>query len=81
MQARLERTPGRRDFESVRSKLTPEEVAEAVRHLVRPQPDLHHSVSLTGGEPLLHAAFLQQLLPLLGNLGLRVLTSKRTARW
>ena len=68
--ARLERTPGRRDFLDVPGAMTPEEVAEAVRRLVRPQADLHHSVSLTGGEPLLHAAFLKHLLPLLGDLGL-----------
>ncbi len=71
-QARVERTAGRRDFTKRPSAMTPEEVAEAVRHLVRPRPDLHHSVSLTGGEPLLHAPFLQQLLPKLGDLGLRI---------
>jgi len=68
--ARVERTPGRGDFVSVPSAMTPEQVADAVRRLLRPHPGLHHSVSLTGGEPLLHAAFLQQLLPRLGDLGL-----------
>ncbi len=70
--ARLERTPGRQDFAEAPSAMDAADVAEAVRHLVRPQASLHHSVSLTGGEPLLHAAFLQQLLPLLGDLGLDV---------
>ncbi len=70
--ARLERTAGRQDFARAPSAMTAEEVAEALRHLVRPQANLHHSVSLTGGEPLLHARFLQQLLPHLGDLGLRV---------
>lgn len=72
--ARIERTAGRQDFEEVRwagaGLLPPEEVTDAVRRLVRPQPGLHHSVALTGGEPLLHAAFLADLLPRLGDLGL-----------
>jgi 7-carboxy-7-deazaguanine synthase len=34
------------------------------------QPGLHGSVALTGGEPLLHAEFLVELLPMLGDLGL-----------
>jgi organic radical activating enzyme len=68
--ARLERTSGRQDFRAVPSAMTTEEVVDAVRHLVRPHSTLHHSVALTGGEPLLHAPFLQHLLPQLGDLGL-----------
>lgn len=41
-----------------------------MRRLVRPQPGLHHSVALTGGEPLLHADLLVELLPMIGDLGL-----------
>lgn len=33
----------------------------------------HHAVALTGGEPLLHAPFLQALLPRIERLGLRTL--------
>ena len=69
--ARVERTPGAQDWEEVPSEMTPSQVADLVRRLARPQPGLHHSVSLTGGEPLLHSGFLQELLPLLGDLGLR----------
>ena len=68
--ARLERTPGRQDFAETPSAMTATEVADAIRRLVRPQPGLHHSVALTGGEPLLHAAFLLGLLPRIGALGL-----------
>ena len=68
--ARLERTAGRQDFVEAPAMMSPEEVTDAVRRLVRPQPGLHHSVALTGGEPLLQAAFLGDLLPLLGDLGL-----------
>ncbi len=74
--ARIERTPGAQDWEDLPSEMTPTQVADLVRLLLRAQPGLHpwagsHSVSLTGGEPLLHAAFLADLLPLLGDLGLR----------
>jgi len=69
--ARVERTPGAQDWEDLPSEMTPTQVADLVRRLLRPQPGLHHSVSLTGGEPLLHAAFLAELLPLLGDLGVR----------
>ena len=68
---RVERAPGTGEFEELANPLAPDQVAEAVRRLVRPQPGLHHSVALTGGEPLLHAAFLVELIPMLGDLGLR----------
>lgn len=58
------------EFDEIVNPLSVSQIAEAVRRLVGPQPGLHHSVALTGGEPLLHAAFLAQLLPLLGDLGL-----------
>ena len=67
---RIEQTPGARDFEEVANPLSAADLASAVKRLVRPQPGLHHSVALTGGEPLLHADFLAELLPLLGDLGL-----------
>jgi 7-carboxy-7-deazaguanine synthase len=67
---RAERTAGHQDFEEIPNPLSPTQVADLVRRLTRPQPGLHHSVSLTGGEPLLHVAFLLELLPLLGDLGL-----------
>jgi organic radical activating enzyme len=67
---RIERTPGAQDFDDLLNPLGTDDVASAVKRLVRPQPGLHHSVALTGGEPLLHADFLLELLPLIGDLGL-----------
>jgi organic radical activating enzyme len=68
---RVERAAGSGDFDEVPSPLFAIDIADAIRGLVRPQPGLHHSVALTGGEPLLHAEFLTELLPLLGDLGLK----------
>ena len=58
---RLERTPGRRDWRWRDSPLPVTEVADAVDQLWRAMP--HHSVSVTGGEPLLQARRLVALLP------------------
>ena len=57
---RLEATPGRRDWEPRHSPLGVEEVAAAVDRLWSGLP--HHSVALTGGEPLMQAARLGGLL-------------------
>jgi len=59
---RCERTPGRQDFINLLNPLTTSQVAAAVAKL---NPPFHHSVSLTGGEPLLHNEFLRALIPLL----------------
>jgi organic radical activating enzyme len=60
---RLEQTPGRRDWSRRQSPLPVTEVADAVDRLWRAVP--HHSVSVTGGEPLLQARRLGALFPLL----------------
>lgn len=62
---RVERTPGRRDWEQLASPLPVEVVAAAVRSLWEALS--HHSVSVTGGEPLMQAARLAQLLSALGH--------------
>ena len=67
---RVERNPGAQDFEKLTNPLSAAEISEAVKQLARPQPGLHHSVALTGGEPLLHAELLVELLPMVGDLGL-----------
>jgi 7-carboxy-7-deazaguanine synthase len=67
---RVERGAGSEQFDEVANPLSVDEVVEAVAHLAKPQPGLHHSVALTGGEPLLHTDFLLALLPRLGDLGL-----------
>ena len=64
---RVEQTPGRRDWARRASPLPVTEVAEAVDRLWRAVP--HHSVSVTGGEPLLQARRLAALLPLLSERG------------
>lgn len=65
---RIEQTPGRRDFLVVPNPLAVEQVVAAVERLAS---EPHHSLALTGGEPLLHARFLMHLLPALAPLGLR----------
>lgn len=60
---RLERTAGRRDWERRSSPLAGTEVAGAVDRLWRALP--HHSVSITGGEPLFQADRLAGLLAIL----------------
>lgn len=66
---RAEQTAGRGDFRPLANPASLERVLEAVRHLAQQAP--HHSVSLTGGEPLLHARFLEAFLPRLREAGLR----------
>jgi organic radical activating enzyme len=66
---RVERTPGRRDFLIVENPVPRDRLTEFVRGFLNVR---HHSVSLTGGEPLLHARFLEGWLPEVQALGLRV---------
>jgi 7-carboxy-7-deazaguanine synthase len=65
---RIERVPGRRDWEVVESPLPAEVVVEAVDRLWRAMP--HHSVSVTGGEPLMQSKRLVGLFPRLVELGM-----------
>ncbi len=57
---RIEQTPGRRDWTTVASPVPLDAVADAVLGLWRSLP--HHSLSVTGGEPLLQADRLAELL-------------------
>jgi len=66
--ARVEQTPGRADFRPLPNPAPPAAVLDAVLALARVP---HHSISLTGGEPLLHAVFLESLLPALQRAGQR----------
>jgi 7-carboxy-7-deazaguanine synthase len=57
---RIEVTPGQRDFEVC---LNPVDVSQLIDWVARQNiPLLHDSLSLTGGEPLLHADFLAAFL-------------------
>jgi organic radical activating enzyme len=57
---RVEETPGTWTFRRVPNPVAAADLTEIVRgYLAEP----HHSLSVTGGEPLLHAAFLERWLP------------------
>lgn len=58
---RVEQTPGHRDFETHPNPVSGRLLLEWVNR--QNQPGVHDSVSLTGGEPLLHASFLVEFLP------------------
>ncbi|HAA28168.1 MAG TPA: radical SAM protein [Cyanobacteria bacterium UBA8553] len=58
---RVEHTPGVRDFESYPNPVALPVLLQWVNRLN--QPGLHDSITLTGGEPLLHAPFLVEFLP------------------
>ncbi len=61
-ECRIEKTPGKRDFVTLPNPMQPEMAASILKFY-----DLHrhHSVSLTGGEPLLRVDFLLELIPLI----------------
>jgi 7-carboxy-7-deazaguanine synthase len=59
----IEQTPGLRDFVTQPNPVSSTQLLAWVTQQDRPQ--LHDSISLTGGEPLLHAKFLGDFLPLL----------------
>lgn len=58
----VEKTPGQGDFAHFPNPLSPEQLAAALTSMNLPG---HHSISLTGGEPLLHHRFLACLAPLI----------------
>ncbi|BAZ14508.1 radical SAM domain-containing protein [Calothrix sp. NIES-4071] len=58
---RIERFPGSRDFEVYSNPVTLSMLLQWVER--QNIPHLHDSISLTGGEPLLHASFLVEFLP------------------
>lgn len=68
--ARIEQTPGRRDFRDAPNPFSVEAVIDLLR-VMNERAGPHHSVALTGGEPLMHAEFLQALLPHIEHLGLK----------
>ncbi len=60
-ECQIERTPGKRDFESHSNPVSLMTLLDWVER--QNQPGLHDSISLTGGEPLLSAPFLREFLP------------------
>jgi 7-carboxy-7-deazaguanine synthase len=61
----IEKTPGRRDFSRTANPITLERVVALLERWQRGWPAVHHSISLTGGEPLLHVKILHDWLPVL----------------
>lgn len=59
---RVETTPGKRDFRIIANPLSAEEIADVALSM-----DLskHHSISITGGEPLLYPSLIKDLAPLI----------------
>ena len=66
----VERMPGGRRFERWRNPMLPDDIARAVARL-EPGAEIHHSVSLTGGEPLLHPEVIAPLGVELQKMGLK----------
>ena len=66
----MEREPGSRTFDDVPNPVPARSLEERLLPWVAGS-SLHHSVALTGGEPLLHADFLAGLLPRLRESGAR----------
>lgn len=58
---RIEQTPGKRDFVTEFNPVSGQSLLNWVKR--QNNPNLHDSISLTGGEPLLHAPFLREFLP------------------
>ncbi|OEH85736.1 hypothetical protein BHU72_02850 [Desulfuribacillus stibiiarsenatis] len=69
-QALIEESPGRRNFLKVSNPLSDFDLYTFVK-VLNEQLE-HHSISLTGGEPLLHADFLQSFLPMVQPIGVQV---------
>lgn len=62
---RLEKTPGRGDFSLVKNPLLLQDIKPLLDQWLTKHPDSHHSISLTGGEPLLQVETLLEWLPVL----------------
>jgi 7-carboxy-7-deazaguanine synthase len=64
----MELTPGRRDFSELPNPVAMSRVVELLDRWGSGWPKVHHSISLTGGEPLLHVDLLNRWLPQLREL-------------
>ena len=66
---RVETSPGSWTFHKIQNPVRSDLLTQIVQgYLSEP----HHSISITGGEPLLHAAFFERWLPSVRELGLKV---------
>ncbi|MCX9012011.1 MAG: 7-carboxy-7-deazaguanine synthase QueE [Candidatus Methanoperedens sp.] len=57
---RIERTPGKGDFYSIDNPISRDDIVEIIGNLWTPST---RHISLTGGEPLIHADFIRTLEP------------------
>jgi len=60
---RVEEQPGSGKIIEWKNPVAIQQIIDLVRHWKAALPAAHHSISLTGGEPLLHAETLAQWLP------------------
>lgn len=60
---RVETAPGSGTFQELPQPVTLQTVLETIHRWCKELPDAHHSISITGGEPLLHDDLLAQWLP------------------
>ena len=65
----VETAAGSRTFETIKNPMTASETAAVIANLLQEVP--HEAVSFTGGEPLLHAAFIRAVVEALHALGQR----------
>lgn len=65
---RVEDAPGSGNFRSLANPLGLETLGNLIADWVHRLPGVHHSISLTGGEPLLQVEALQEWLPVLRKL-------------
>ncbi len=61
----IEETPGRRDPVQVENPVALDQIVALIDKWQRGWPGVHHSISITGGEPLLHHETLSEWLPVL----------------
>lgn len=64
----VEATAGREDFAPLANPVPAYKVLDFLTKWTAALPNAHHSISLTGGEPLLHSQFLTNILPQLRNI-------------
>ncbi|WP_033423239.1 7-carboxy-7-deazaguanine synthase QueE [Geopsychrobacter electrodiphilus] len=64
---RVETAPGSESFSSLKNPVSHKSIETLLEDWVGGSPDLHHSLSLTGGEPLLQVPVLLDWLPMMRN--------------
>ena len=60
---RVETAPGSGQFHDIPQPVSLQTLLDIVHSWCKQLPDAHHSISITGGEPLLHDELLAQWLP------------------